>query len=176
MRVIAGRLGGRNFEAPHGHRTHPMSDKARGGLFNSLGDIEGLTLLDAFAGSGALAFEAVSRSAAHVVAIDIDKRAYETIKKNASSLGLDDQIKAIRANASGWSDNNPDAQFDIVIAAPPYDDLQPNVVGKLARHVNETGLFVLDWPAGEPPLQLAGFRQIAEKNYGDAQIIFYRSG
>jgi 16S rRNA G966 N2-methylase RsmD len=53
MRVIAGSLGGRPFESPHGHRTHPMSEKVRGAIFGILGDIEGLTVLDIFAGSGA---------------------------------------------------------------------------------------------------------------------------
>src|ERR1035437_1617288 len=124
MRIIAGRLGGRNFDSPHGHRTHPMSDKARGGLFNALGDIDDLTLLDAFAGSGALSLEAISRGVSHATAIDIDKKAQEIIKKNAKELGVLDQVKVIRANASGWSDNNQDAMFDIVISAPPYDDLQ----------------------------------------------------
>jgi 16S rRNA (guanine(966)-N(2))-methyltransferase RsmD len=77
MRIIAGTLGGRTFESPHGRRTHPMSDKVRGSLFNTLGDIDGLTILDAFAGSGALAFEAISRGAEHVLAIEIDNRAQD---------------------------------------------------------------------------------------------------
>ena len=54
MRIISGRLGGQHFDTPTNSRTHPMSDKARGGLFGTLGDIEGLTFLDAFAGSGGL--------------------------------------------------------------------------------------------------------------------------
>src|SRR5579883_2683533 len=106
MRIVAGTLGGRQFEAPKGHRTHPMSDKVRGALFNMLGDISGLTVFDAFAGSGALSFEAISRGAKSAVAVDIDKSAHKTILKNAKQLGVPAQLKAIRANASGWSDNN----------------------------------------------------------------------
>jgi 16S rRNA (guanine966-N2)-methyltransferase len=101
-----------------------MSDKARGGLFNALGDLSDLSVLDAFAGSGALSFEAISRGASSAVAVDIDKSAYQAMQESISALGLEDKIKAIRANVSGWSDNNSDALFDIVIAAPPYDDLQ----------------------------------------------------
>jgi 16S rRNA (guanine966-N2)-methyltransferase len=85
MRIIAGRLGGRHFASPQGRRTHPMSDKMRGALFNALGDIDGLSVLDAFAGSGALAFEAVSRGAGHAVAIDVDKSAQRAIAENIST-------------------------------------------------------------------------------------------
>src|SRR5688500_6254990 len=106
MRIITGYLGGRNFNSPRGHRTHPMSDKARGALFNALGDIEGLTVLDAFAGSGALSFEAISRGAVSATAIDIDKAAYEAIQANVESLGLEDKVTVLRKNIGGWSRNN----------------------------------------------------------------------
>lgn len=174
MRIIAGRLGGRQFDSPKGHRTHPMSDKVRGALFNMLGDITGLTLLDAFAGSGALSFEAISRGAASVIDIDIDKSAHQTINSNAKQLGIDAQIKIIRANASGWSDNNPAAQFDIVIVAPPYDDLQLPLVQKLTRHSKAGGIFVVDWPGKVTAPELVGMTMVDQKNYGDAQLIFYR--
>ena len=174
MRIIAGVLGGRNFDSPKGHRTHPMSEKARGGLFSALGDISDLTILDAFAGSGALSFEAISRGAESAVAIDIDKNAADTIKRNAASLKLAGKVKVIRANASGWSDNNPNEHFDLVFIAPPYDDLQPNLVVKLSRHLEEDGIFVLDWPKNEVLLKIDGLEQIKQKNYGDAQLVFYR--
>ncbi len=174
MRIIAGSLGGRTFDTPKGHRTHPMSDKVRGGLFNALGDIEGLTFLDAFAGSGGLSLEAVSRGAKSVIAIDVDKQAHRTITENILKLDVADKIEAIRANASGWSDNNPDKKFNIVIAAPPYDDLQPQLVEKLTKHVSESGLYVLDWPGKLEPPSLDGFGILVAKKYGDAQIVFYR--
>lgn len=173
MRIIAGALGGRNFDAPKGHRTHPMSEKARGGLFSALGDISGLTVLDAFAGSGALSFEAISRGAKSAVAIDIDKNAADIIKRNAKDLKITDKVKVIRANASGWSDNNKQAQFDLVFIAPPYDDLQPNLVKKLTRHLKDSGICVLDWPKNETVLTLEGLEIVKQKNYGDAQLVFY---
>ena len=64
MKVVAGSRGGRNFASPHNNRTHPMSDKVRGALFNALGDLDGLSVLDAYAGSGACSLEAASRGAA----------------------------------------------------------------------------------------------------------------
>jgi 16S rRNA (guanine966-N2)-methyltransferase len=151
-----------------------MSERVRGGLFNALGDIEGLSMLDGFAGSGALSFEAISRGALAVTAIDIDKKAFEAIKQSARELDIENFIKVIRASAGSWSDNNADAQFDIVIAAPPYDDLQPQLVAKLTRHVKPSGVFVLDWPGKQTALTFEGFEQITAKNYGDAQLIFYR--
>src|SRR6185312_1690039 len=102
LRVVAGALGGRVFDSPDGHRTHPMSERVRGGLFNALGDIENLTVLDAFAGSGALGFEAISRGAASVLAVEIDKRAQDAISRNIRTLGLAKQMKLVRANCSSW--------------------------------------------------------------------------
>lgn len=173
MRIIAGKLKGREFKSPHGHKTHPMSDKIRGALFNVLGDVEGLTFLDAFAGSGALAFEAISRGADSAVAIDSDKDAHKAMDENLKTLALDN-VKAIRASASGWSENNQDAQFDIVLLDPPYDNLQINLLEKLAdRHVKPVGLAVLSCGGHVEPPDL-GLEIVAQKSYGDAQLVFYR--
>lgn len=151
-----------------------MSEKARGGLFSALGDISELTVLDAFSGSGALSLEAISRGAKNAVAIDIDKNAADTISRNAKSLKVTDKIKVIRANASGWSDNNQQAQFDLVFIAPPYDDLQPNLAVKLSRHLKNSGIYVLDWPKNEDILKIDGLEVVKQKNYGDAELIFYK--
>ena len=174
MRVIAGKLGGRIFSSPHGARTHPMADKIRGALFNALGDITDLHVLDAFAGSGALGYEALSRGAAGVLAIEIDKRAQRTIEDNIKTLGLTAQMKLVRANCSSWSDTNPEAAFDIVLCAPPYDDLQPQLVAKLARHTKPDGLYVLDWPGKQDLPEIPGLVLLTAKDYGDAQLAFYR--
>jgi 16S rRNA (guanine966-N2)-methyltransferase len=173
MRIIAGKLKGREFKSPRGHHTHPMSDKIRGALFNVLGDVEGLTFLDAFAGSGALAFEAVSRGAASAVAIDNDKNAQRAIKENIKELDTN-RVKAIAAGASSWSENNYDKQFDIVLLDPPYDNLQINLLEKLAdRHVKPGGLAVLSI-AGKLDVPNLGLEVVANKSYGDAQLVFYR--
>lgn len=174
MRVIAGSLGGRSFDAPRGHRTHPMSDKIRGALFNILGDVSGLTVLDAFAGSGALSIEAVSRGADSVIAIDLDKEAYETIQKNVAALALKDTITVMRKNVAGWSRNNQHMQFDIVLADPPYNDIRPVLLQKLTAQVKPGGLFVLSWPGSEPERQFEGVKVVQTKSYGDAKLIFYQ--
>lgn len=174
MRIIAGSLGGRQFKAPKGNRTHPMSDKVRGALFNSLGSLSGQTIFDPYAGSGALSFEALSRGAATAVAVDIDKKACSTIKENIDTLHLTQACKAVRANVSSWSDNNPAHTFDIVIADPPYDKLQPTLLQKLTRHVTPGGTFVLSWPGKQEAVELEGMRLTNQKKYGDAQLLFYR--
>ena len=174
MRVIAGTLSGRNFASPRTHRTHPMSDKVRGALFNALGELSGLTVLDAYAGSGACGIEAVSRGAAHVTAIDVDPEAVKTITANVQELGLCDTIAVKRANISGWSRNHAADLFDIVLADPPYDDVRPDVLERLTAHVKPGGLFVLSWPGSEPVRELSGLAVISHKSYGDAQLVFYR--
>lgn len=173
MRIIAGKIGGRLFNAPKGHRTHPMSDRVRGALFNSLGNIEGFTVLDAFAGTGALSFEAISRGAKKTISIDIDVKAVKVMQESVAKLRIEDQCKVVRANASSWSSNNKKMLFDIVIAAPPYDNLQPFVVQKLTRHVKPGGMFLLDWPASEEPPSLKTMKLIDARKYGNAQIAFY---
>lgn len=175
MRIIAGTLGGRTFESPRGHRTHPMSDKVRGALFNALGDLGGLTVLDAFAGSGALSFEAISRGAKQATALDIDKSAITTVVNSAHALGIAEQVKAIRAGAVSWMETQPDATFDIVLLDPPYDDLQPNTLVKLAERATDGGVVVLSLPpTADIGLSLTAYRLLSSKSYGDATLTFYR--
>jgi 16S rRNA (guanine966-N2)-methyltransferase len=174
VRIIAGQLGGRNFASPHAARTHPMSDKIRGALFNVLGDVAGLTVLDPFAGSGALAYEAVSRGADSVLCIENDKSAQRTIRENITVLQLERQIRLISANSSSWSDANPAARFDLMLADPPYDDVQLKLLEKLVRHVAPGGIYVLSWPASMPAPELTLPLQ-RQKSYGDAQLLFYKT-
>ncbi|HSH18596.1 MAG TPA: 16S rRNA (guanine(966)-N(2))-methyltransferase RsmD [Candidatus Saccharimonadales bacterium] len=174
MRIIAGSLGGRIFASPRGHVTHPMADRVRGGLFNALGDISGLTVLDAFAGSGALSFEAISRGAAHATAIDEDKEAYRTIVANIAALGLDEQVTAIRRRAGSWASGHPDAFFDLVFCDPPYQDLRRDLLLKVASRLQPDGTYVLSWPGHEPAPRFKGMEVVRQKAYGDAQLIFYQ--
>jgi 16S rRNA (guanine966-N2)-methyltransferase len=175
MRIIAGTLGGRVFDSPGTDRTHPMSDKARGALFNVLGDIEGLRVLDAFAGTGALSFEAVSRGAAGALAIENDRTAQKTITRNIAALGLDGAVKLVATSANAWlKTSGPDEVFDILLCDPPYQDLQADLITHLATRVIAGGLLVLSLPgsAEKPPFE--GFEQARARNYGDMQLVFYR--
>ena len=174
MRIIAGSLKGRTFDSPHGHKTHPMSEKMRGAIFNMLGDIEGLTVFDCFAGSGAVAFEAISRGAKSALCTDITSEAYDAMQSNVRILGIEKICKVVRANASGWSDNNTAALFDLIFADPPYDDVQENIIKKLTKHLKTSGVFVLSWPGPNEPLQIDNLELIQSRSYGDSSLHFYR--
>jgi 16S rRNA (guanine(966)-N(2))-methyltransferase RsmD len=151
-----------------------MGDKIRGALFNILGDIDGLTVLDAFAGSGALSFEAISRGAASALAIDLDKEAHLTIQANIVTLGLVGKVIVMRKNVAGWSRNNKDKKYDIVLADPPYDDIRPMLLQTLITQVKPDGIFVLSWPGNEPVREFKDVAVLTSKSYGDAQLVFYR--
>lgn len=174
MRVISGIYGGRIFESPHGHRTHPMSEKMRGAIFASLGDLSGLEVLDVFSGSGALAIEAVSRGAESVVSVEVDKRAHSVIEKNINQLDLDEKIKAVRAYVNAWSTRHASQQFDIVLADPPYDDIPHRDMKSLPKHLKEDGILVLSWPASYDWYPFEGLEMFKQKSYGDSQLIYYK--
>jgi 16S rRNA (guanine966-N2)-methyltransferase len=175
VRVIAGALGGRVFDSPGTNRTHPMSDKARGALFNMLGDIAGLCVLDAFAGTGALSFEAISRGAASALAIESDKPAQKVIARNIRALGLGRSVHVVAATANAWLQTAPDTQtYDIVLCDPPYDDLQLNLITRLSARVAPGGLLVLSWPGNTGLPVFDGFDAVANRGYGDMQLAFYR--
>jgi 16S rRNA (guanine966-N2)-methyltransferase len=175
MRIIAGELKGRQFNDPPRNTYNPMSEKMRGALFNTLGDIEDLTALDPFGGTGAISFEAISRGAASSIVIEHDKRAHANIYKNITVLKLSDKVKAVRANASGWSDNNADLQFDLLLMDPPYDNLQLQLVQKLIdRHLKAGSVAVMSSPGRVEPSTFANVTPLAVKEYGDGRLVFYR--
>ncbi len=174
MRIVAGTLKGRLLADPKGHRTHPMSEKIRGALFNTLGDIEGLRVLDAFTGTGAVAVEAVSRGAKAVTAIDYDKEAFLCASANVKSVGLEKIITLRKVNAKSWSNNNQGTYYDIVIADPPFDEVNDALLEKIGRHVTENGLLILSLPADYTPRKNNDFTLISDKFYGDARLMFYR--
>jgi 16S rRNA (guanine966-N2)-methyltransferase len=174
MRVIAGSLKAREFAAPQGHKTHPMGDKIRGAAFNILGDITGLRVLDAYAGSGAVSFEAISRGAASAVAIEIDKGAHFTIQENIVKLGVEDTVQLIHAHCVSWATRHPNAMFDLVFCDPPYDRVLIRDIAKLGKHVNQGGVLILSWPEMLGIDEIDGFEVLKDRVYANARLVFYR--
>jgi 16S rRNA (guanine966-N2)-methyltransferase len=149
-----------------------MSDKMRGALFNILGDLTDMMILDAFAGSGALSFEAISRGASHAVAIEQDRGAQRTIAENILALGLTGHVKLIKAGAGAWLRTSKDT-FDVVVLDPPYDALQPNLLVELSGRVLPGGILALSWPGKQNPPEFAGFTLQNAKQYGDSSLYFF---
>jgi 16S rRNA (guanine966-N2)-methyltransferase len=174
MRVIAGKLGGRLFDSPDTGNTHPMGEKPRGAIFNALGDISGLDLIDAYAGSGALGFEAISRGARSVVAIELDKQAYKTIVNNIYKLGLDDSVTVSLSTVKAWAVKHKSERADIVICDPPYDAVLAQEIERLLHNVKQNGVLVLSWPSKLEAPAMPGCGTLSEKEYAGARIVFYR--
>src|SRR5262245_7168572 len=123
MRVIAGSLKGRQLKAPTWEGLRPTSDKLRGTIFNILAPrIAGARVLDAYAGTGAVGIEALSRGAASVTFVDRDRRAQALIEANLARCGIADGYVIIRASVARALETLDRSQlFDIMILDPPYD-------------------------------------------------------
>ncbi len=173
MRVITGSIGGQVFDAPNKELTHAMSEKMRGSIFSALGDISGLSVLDVYAGSGALSIEAISRGAKSAVAIESDKKAATIIKKNTIKLDIQDKIKVVNAYFLSWN-RTSDIGFDLIFADPPYDKLPLKEINLLIGHLNPKGLFVLSWPGRLSLPNLRHTKLIKTKSFNDSQLGFYR--
>lgn len=176
FRIIAGKFGGRTIQSPEGSITHPMSERVRNALFNIIGpdELKDATMLDAFAGSGAVGLEALSRGAKHVTFVDRDSVATRTIKDNTAMLSAQNDTTVITSNISTWSETVNES-FDLIIADPPYDDTQFSTVTGLFRLLKPNGLMVLSYPGrGEAPTGTNGVVVVDNRSYGTAALTFYR--
>lgn len=163
------------FDSPRGHRTHPMSEKMRGAIFNMLGDIKGLHFFDAFSGTGALAIEAVSRGARHVTAVELDAEAFKTIMENIRQLDIENQVTVHRKDVKSWSRNNKEVQFDVVLIDPPYDAVPYTLLHKLATHTQPGGIVIYSLPPDHDfKLSATEYDSVVDKSYGDATLLVYR--
>lgn len=144
MRIIAGKFKSRTLLAPHGEKTRPTTDRARESLFNVLQnsiDFDGVSVLDLFAGSGALGFEALSRGAAKVVFIEQDRNAQLIISKNAEVLGATDSIELLRGDVFK-SFSRLHKSFDLILVDAPYEDLRAR--NELPSMIFDSDLLTLD--------------------------------
>src|ERR1041385_4891480 len=126
MRIVAGRYRSRELFTPSGTLTRPTTDRAREALFNvltNLIDFHDANVLDLYAGSGALAFEAISRGAEHATLVENNRKAIESIKKNAKRLDVQSDIKLEQVDVFQYLAGTP-KQFDLILADAPYDNEQ----------------------------------------------------
>ncbi len=175
LRIISGRFGGRIIKAPDGKKTHPMSERVRNALFNSLGAVtEGAIVLDAFAGTGALGIEALSRGADFVTFIERDRIAQKVIEENTESLGISKNAKIIKAGAAAWIDTYDGPKFDLIFADPPYHDMQFSTVLKLMGLLKPGALMVLSHPGRSESPTRPGVVVVDNRSYGDAALTYFR--
>lgn len=175
LRIISGSLGGRIIISPDGKRTHPMSERVRNALFNSLSDaVGGMSILDAFAGTGAIGIEAISRGAKHVTFVERDRLAQKVLQENIKSLNIFDETKLIRASVSAWVDTYDGPKFDIIFVDPPYHDLQLSTVSKLIGLLKPGALMVLSHSGRSESPTLPGVVVVDNRGYGDAALTYFR--
>ncbi len=175
LRIISGIYGGRSISAPDTNRTHPMSERIRSSLFNILGnEIKNSQVLDAFAGTGSLGLEALSRGADNVVLIEKDRIAQKVIQENIELLGVNEQTKLIRSSVAAWDETTQHFGFDIIFCDPPYHDMQLSTVLRLTKYLNPKGLMVLSYPGRESAPTVNGVVVVDNRSYGDAALAFYR--
>lgn len=182
MRVIAGSARGRTLSVPAGDRVRPTADRVKEALFSSLtsrfGIIDGLAILDLFAGSGNLGIEALSRGAASVVFVDNSLESLQFIRKNLQLTGFSNRAEAMRADAVAAVKQlaAKAKHFDIIFADPPYaaiavsDELTAAVAtGNLLR---QGGVMVIESARKAELAVPVGFVLSARKVYGDTALNF----
>jgi 16S rRNA (guanine(966)-N(2))-methyltransferase RsmD len=131
MRVIAGRLGGRRLIAPKGAATRPTADRVREAVFSVLGDVTDLTVLDLFAGSGALGIEALSRGARSAEFVERAAPALAALGQNLEALGLDEPVHRGDARSFVGNASRAGRTYDLIFLDPPYRDAE-RLGGELA--------------------------------------------
>ena len=151
-----------------------MGERMRGALFNILGDVSGMRVLDAFAGTGALGFEALSRGAESVLFIERDRVAQHVLQENIELLDVSDRVHLIRSSVSAWDETAGDEQFDLILTDPPYHDLQLSTVKKLVKYLKPNALMILSHPGRESAPTVNGVVVVDNRSYGDAALAFYR--
>lgn len=187
MRIVGGELRGRLLEAPRDERTRPMLEKTRGAVFNMLGaDVEGARVLDAFAGTGSLGLEALSRGAAHATFVERDRVSLGCLERNVKNLGVADRsairrepIEAVAAGAGA-------AAFDLVLLDPPYRAIEeparrgPTLAlarDLATRVLSPGGALVLHFPSGAldaAALEAAGAPVDRLREYGRNGVAILR--
>ena len=177
MRIIAGKLRSRKFEAPPGDSTRPTGDRARGALFNILhGLTENARVLDGFAGSGALSFEALSRGAAEAVLFETDRDAARLLQENAKSLGVLSQVDIRHMDFFSGAPVLSGRIFDLVFLDPPYaSGLLVRAIDVAGGLLAPGGVVVAEHSAGERlPDAVGGLVKPGERTYGAAAFSFYK--
>jgi 16S rRNA (guanine966-N2)-methyltransferase len=178
VRITGGTLRSRRIEAPAGDRTRPTSDRVREALFSVLAhhvDLDGAVVVDAFAGSGALAFEAISRGAARAFLLEEARSAARAIEANVRALGLGAAVTLLAGDATRTLPRVA-GPVRVLFADPPYAIVETAAFARFlaaARaHVTweRDALVVVEHRAGDLVPALAACETVAERTWGDTSV------
>lgn len=183
LRLVAGRHRGRKLAAPDGLTTRPTAERVRQALFDMLwhapwagrAAVEDAAVLDAFAGTGALGLEALSRGAAHAVFIEPDRAALAVLRRNIETLGEAARSRIIVGDATRPPPAS--APCGLILLDPPYGkELVPRALAALgAAGWIAPGALVAAEVAKTDPLDVPGFEMLAERAHGAARLVFLKA-
>jgi len=177
VRIIAGELKGRRLATPDWAGLRPTSDKLRETLFNVLGPgIGGASVLDGFAGTGAVGIEALSRGAADVTFVESDPRAVRLIAANLARCGIEDRHAIIRARFADAAERLTGRRFEVIFLDPPYGrgELE-QALAVVERLADAETLVVIEHAKRDAAAESAGaFVRVREVLSGDSALTFYR--
>jgi 16S rRNA (guanine966-N2)-methyltransferase len=170
MRIIAGRWRGRTIATPPGLRTRPTTDRVREAWFSTLQhDVPGATVLDLFAGSGALGLEALSRGAAHVTFVERAAAPLRALQENIAALGASAEVAVVKAEALRYTAGLTAGAFDIALADPPYETGEALRLVEAYERVPFARLLCVEHRSRD---RLAGQACAVTRRYGDTALTF----
>jgi len=183
MRVVGGRLKGRNIVAPTSRDIRPTADRLRESVFNILthaydDPVAGARVLDLFAGTGALGIEAVSRGAAFTLFVDNGAEARALLRNNVEALGLGGVTKVYRRDATKLGPAYPVEPFALVFLDPPYGKgLAEQALAALrdGGWLVPGALLVLEEAKAAQVVAPEGFRELERRAYDDTEFVFLRA-
>jgi len=177
VRIIAGEFRGHPLVAPRGRATRPTSDRVREALFSILGDVEGLDVLDLYAGSGALGLEALSRGARHATFVETAHAATQAIRANVDALQVGERARIVGGDVKRAL-KAANAAFGLVFLDPPY---AAEGIAQVLDQLSASGALVdgawivLEHAArNEPPVGTDARELRFTRTYGDTALTFYR--
>lgn len=174
-RVIAGTARGRRLAAPRGEGTRPTSDKVRGAVMNVLGQFfDGGAVLDLYAGTGALALEALSRGCERAVCVEADREAAEVLRRNAEACGFAGRVEVRRGRVEAELPRLPRGAFALAFVDPPYEDGPEAALAALDAVLAPGGRAVAEHDARRPPADRYGALALVDRRtYGGTGISIY---
>ena len=184
MRITGGRFSSRALRAPKGRATRPTTDRVREALFGilvSAGMVERARVLDLYAGTGALALEALSRGAARAILVESSRDAIAALKANVAALGLERSAQLVAGDVGRLTDQVARAgPYDLVLADPPWAMIDGGEAGAAlsalvqSGAISPAGWLVLEHAARSDPPDLDGLLRHDVRRYGDTALTFYK--